>query len=97
MNRILSSRAIEKELEKRGLIPPNCHFLNIDIPVTGAMSISYKVFITTDKLADLADALRASVDTENESERHRLERAGAAKGEDASPGEGGVGSPGSGA
>ena len=50
------SNAVVAVLQQRGLLPPDCRFVTIEIPATGAMILRFETYITDKSAAILSDA-----------------------------------------
>jgi hypothetical protein len=61
-NRIRISTPIVEFLEARGMIPPNCHHVELHIPPNGAMTLRYEVFVTSERMKDLGQAFLMMAD-----------------------------------
>jgi hypothetical protein len=59
MAQVLGSRALAAELMARGLIPPDCRSVELMINADGGLVIRYEQFVSADRLAAFADAMRA--------------------------------------
>ena len=76
MSNVMGNRRIADELQKRGLVPPNCKLLEMRIEPAGALVIHYEVFVTGDRVLQFADALRAAAQAQvDDDERNRQARA----------------------
>lgn len=76
MGTLMGNRRIAEELQKRGLVPPNCKLLEVRIEPVGALVIHYEVFVTGGQVLELADALRAAAHAAaDDDERNRQARA----------------------
>jgi hypothetical protein len=59
MKQILNTRALEKQLIARGLVPEGCRLLEVSITPNSALVVRYEVFIDADRLERFADAMKA--------------------------------------
>lgn len=75
MANIISTRRIEKELIDRGLLPAQCHLIEVRIEPNAALVIRYEVFVTNDQLGAFADALKAAAAAEAAAVDERNRRA----------------------
>ena len=76
MGNVMGTRRIAEELQKRGLVPPNCKLLEVRIEPAGALVIHYEVFVTGGHVLEFADALRAAAQAAaDDDERNRPARA----------------------
>ena len=55
---ILNTRAIEKALIARGLLPTGCRLVEVSIEPNAPLVIRYEVFVDADQLNDFADAMK---------------------------------------
>jgi hypothetical protein len=55
----MSTRALEPELIKRGLLPPECKLIEVSIAPHSALVIRYEVYVRSDQLALFAEAMNA--------------------------------------
>lgn len=57
-HRIVSSHRLAEALMARGLLPEKCRLIDIVIAADGALVIRYEQFMTGERLAAYADAMR---------------------------------------
>jgi len=69
---IVNTRRLEKELITRGLLPDRCRLIEVRVEPDSALVVRYEVYVTADKLALYADALKAAAtEAIADNERHR--------------------------
>lgn len=61
MNYIPNDR-IARALTDRGLVPPECRLLEVQVEVDGALAIRYERLVTAEELRLFADALKEVAD-----------------------------------
>jgi len=77
MASLVGNRRISRHLAERGLLPAQCRLVEVSIEPTGALVIRYEVFVHSDQLGALADALKAAADEGTaDDERNRLANEG---------------------
>jgi len=59
MKPLIDVRALHKPLKDAGIVPDHCRLLSMQVGVTGALSITYEVFVTVDQLAALGRVFQA--------------------------------------
>lgn len=62
MQRVMNTRVLEKHLIERGLVPDGCRLVEVSITPNSLLIIRYEVFIGAERLALVADAMKAAAD-----------------------------------
>ena len=53
--RIIAAQMFHAPLEKAGLVPPHCKVLKLQVGVSGALTITYEVFLDAGQLVTLGE------------------------------------------
>lgn len=69
----LSNRQLAAELSARGLMPANCRIIEVTLDPSGPLVIRYEVFVTSEQLAQVADAMKAVAEKARDDEGRGLQ------------------------
>ena len=59
MRRIVGTRDLAQAMAEQGLVPPNCHMVEIVVGVDGALVIRYEVLVQSEDLSKITAAFQA--------------------------------------